>query len=44
MYDIARATTFKITNTKTYMPIVTLRAKDFVKLTKQSSEGFKRPV
>ena len=36
--------TFKITNTKLYVPIVTLSTKDNVKLTKQLSEGFKRPA
>ena len=44
MFDIAGETTFKITNTKLYSPIVTLSTKDNVKLTKQSNEGFKRPV
>ena len=37
-------TTFKITNTKLYVPIVTLSSKDNVKLSKQVNEGFKRPV
>ena len=37
-------TTFKITNTKLYVPIVTLSAKGNVKLSKQFNEGFKRPV
>ena len=36
-------TTFKITNTKLYIPIVTLSTKNNVKLTKQLSEGFKKP-
>ena len=36
-------TTFKITNTKLYVLIVTLSSKDNVKLVKLS-EGFKRPV
>ena len=36
--------TLKITNTKLYIPIVTLSTKDNVKLTKQLNEGFKRPV
>ena len=44
MFDIAGETTFKITNTKLHSPIVTLSTKDNVKLTKQSNEGFKRPV
>ena len=44
MSSIAGNTTFKITNTKSYAPIVTLSSKDNVKLTKQLNEGFKRPV
>ena len=37
-------TTFKITNTKLRVPIVTLSSKDNVKLVKLLEEGFKRPV
>ena len=37
-------TTFKITNTKLYLPIVALSSKDNVKLVKLLKEGFKRPV
>ena len=37
-------TTFKITNTKLYVPIATLSSKDNVKLVKLLEEGFKRPV
>ena len=37
-------TRFKITNTKLYVPIVTLSTKDNVNLTKQLNKGFKRPV
>ena len=37
-------TTFKITNTKLYVPIVTLSSKDNVKLVKLLEEGFKRPA
>ena len=37
-------TTFKLTNTKLYVPIVTLSSKDNVKLIKLLEEGFKRPV
>ena len=37
-------TTFKITNTKLFIPIVTLSSKDNVKLVKLLEEGFKRPV
>ena len=36
--------TFKIKNTKLYVPIVTLSSKDKVKLVKLLKEGFKRPV
>ena len=39
-----RETTFKITSTKLYVPIVTLSTKDNVNLTKQLNEGFKRSV
>ena len=44
MSNIAGDTTFKITNTKLYVAIVTLPTEDHVKLTKQLNEGFKRPV
>ena len=37
-------TTFKITNTKLYIPIVILSSKDNVKLVKLLEEGFKRPL
>ena len=37
-------TTFKITNTKLYVPIATLSCKYNVKLVKLLEEGFKRPV
>ena len=43
MFTIAN-TTFKITNTKLYVPTVTLSSKDNVKLVKLLEEGFKRPV
>ena len=39
-----RETIFKITNTKFYVPNVTLSTKDNVYLTKQLNEGFKRSV
>ena len=39
-----RETTFQITSTKLYVPIVTLSAKDNVNLTKQLNERFKRSV
>ena len=37
-------TTFKITSTKLYVPIVTLSTKDNIHLTKELNEGFKRSV
>ena len=37
-----RETTFQITSTKLYVPIVTLPTRDSVNLTKQLNEGFKR--
>ena len=37
-------TTFKITNTKLCVPVVTLSSKDNVKLVKLLDEGFKRPA
>ena len=40
----ADSATFKITDAKLYVPIVTLSAEDNVKLVKQLNEGFKRPV
>ena len=39
-----RETTFNITSTKLYVPIVTLSTKDNVNLTKQLNEGFKISV
>ena len=39
-----RETTFKITSTKLFVPVVTLSTKDNVDLTKQLNEGFKRSV
>ena len=36
--------TFKITDTKLYVPVVTLSTEDNAKLAKQLGEGFKRPV
>ena len=39
-----RETTFKITSTKLYVPVVTLSTKDYVNLAKQLNEGFKRLV
>ena len=39
-----RETTFQITSTKLYVPVVTLSTKDNVNLTKQLNEEFKRSV
>ena len=44
MFSVAGATTFKISNTKLYIPFVTLSTKDNVNLTKQLNEAFKRSV
>ena len=44
MSNIAGATTFQITSTKLYVPIVTLSTKDNINLRKQLNEGFKRSV
>ena len=44
MSSVAGATTFKITSTKMYVPIVTLSTKDNVNLAKQLNKGFKRSV
>ena len=41
MFSIAEATTFQITSTKLYFPIVTLWTKNNVNMTKQLNEGFK---
>ena len=40
----ADSTTFKITDAKPYVPVVSLSTEDNAKLTKQLNEGFKRPV
>ena len=42
--SIIAATTFKITNSKLYVPIVTLSSKDNAKLIKLLGGGFNRPV
>ena len=42
--DNNRETTFQITSTKLYVPIVTLSTKDNVNLTKQLNKGFKRSI
>ena len=44
MSNVVEVSTFKITNTKLYAPIVTLSSKDNVKLVKLLGEVFKRPV
>ena len=44
MSNIAGKTTFEITNTKSYVPIVNLLTKDNVNLTKNLIERFKRTV
>ena len=44
MSNFAGETTFKIRNTKLYVPIVTLSTEDNINLTKQLNKGFKRPV
>ena len=38
------AATFKITDAKLYVPVVTLSTEDNTKLAKQLRKGFKRPV
>ena len=38
------AATFKITDAKRYVPIVSLKTEDNTKLSKLLSEGFKRPI
>ena len=44
MLTVANTATFKITDAKLYVPIVTLSAEDNAKLSKLLGEGFKRPV
>ena len=44
MSNIAGVTTFQVTSTKLYVPIVTLSTKDDVSLAKQLTEGFRRLV
>ena len=44
MSTTGTAATFAITNTKFYVPVVTLKTEDNVKLSKLQREGFKRPV
>ena len=42
--NVANNSTFAITDTKLYVPVVTLKTEDNAKLSKLSSEGFKRTV
>ena len=42
--SVANNSTFKITDTKLYVPVVTLKTEDNAKLSKLLSEGFKSPV
>ena len=44
LLTVATTATFKITNVKLYVPIVTLSAEANAKLSKLLSKGFKRPV
>ena len=44
MLTVANTATFKITDAKLYVPIVTLKTEDNTKLSKLLSEGFKRPI
>ena len=44
LLTVANTATFKITDAKLYVLIVTLSAEDNVKLSKLLSEGFKRTV
>ena len=44
LLTVANATTFKITDAKLYVPIVTLSSKDNVNLSKLLNEVFKRPI
>ena len=44
LYSSGTAATFKITDTKLYVPVVTLKIEDNTKLSKFLSEGFKRPI
>ena len=42
--DVANTATFKITDAKLYLPVVTLSSENNAKLSKLLSEGFKRPI
>ena len=42
--SVPNDSTFEITDTKFYVPVVTLKTEDNTKLSKLLSEGFKRPI
>ena len=42
--DVGNTATFKITDAKRYLPIVTLSSENNAKLSKLLSEGFKRSI
>ena len=42
--SVANNSTFKITDTKLYVPVVTLKTEDNAKLSKLLSKGFKRTI
>ena len=44
MLTTANTATFKITDAKIYIPIVTLKNEDNTKLSKLLNNGFKRPI
>ena len=44
LFTSRTAATFKITDTKLYVPVVTLKTEDNTKLSNLLSEGFKRPI
>ena len=44
LLTVANTATFKITDAKLYVPIVTLKTEDNAKLSKLLSEGFKRSI
>ena len=44
MLTVAESATFKITDAKLYIPIVTSKTEDNTKLSKLLSEGFKKPI
>ena len=44
MSNVATASTFQITSTKLYVPVVTLSTKENLQLTEQLNKGFKRSV